>query len=251
MVGGGITNRTSIEWVINPDGTPGFSWNPIVGCLRGCSYCYARRQAKRFKQRCEQCYEFVPHLHGERLEEPLKRRKPTTIFLGSMAEMWGPGVDPFWLADVYDAVHMSPQHMFLSLTKEPGRMEVWLGEDDLPNWWMGTSVETEAETYRLDDLLGPNQRFVSFEPLLGPITELVNPYFDWAIVGAQSGPGARPPYMHWVKDLVDNLQSWSTPVFVKDNCPWDDAWGPKPRALPYLPQQTPPKIAPGRDGGPR
>ena len=234
-------NRTRIEWVVNPDGMQGFTWNPIVGCTRECSYCYARRQAKRFKQLCQQCYDFMPHLHRERLDEPLCRKKPATIFLGSMAEMWGPGVLSGWLAEVASIVRDCPQHTFLSLTKEPLHMVSWLGDDYFENWWLGTTVESAQLQQRVLWLSGRGARFVSFEPLLGPTDRLDSMSarsFDWAIIGGQSGRGARPPELAWVKDLLDDLQSWGIPVFVKDNCPWEDAWGPKPRALPYPQERT-------------
>jgi len=234
-------NKTKIEWVINPDGTPGFTWNPIVGCTNGCSYCYARRLAKRFVH-CQQCVDFFPHLHPERLDQPLKRKKPATIFLGSMCDLWDPNVPLAWRQKIWDVVGQTPQHTYLVLTKQPlfaTEGEQLLLDFELGNLWVGVSVTTERDKER-DELLDwpADRNFVSFEPLLGDVyaCDYQKAYIlsDWAIVGAQTGPQAKQPEEDWIKHIIDAGERSHTPVFAKDNLDWPAELGPKPRELPYL-----------------
>lgn len=168
-------NKTKIEWARNPDGTPGYTWNPVTGCLHGCNFCFARRFARRFNQG-----NFSPTFYPEKLQEPLKVKKPSRIFVGSMADLFG---DWYWrldgtpvetrrdivIKDILQVVEQCPQHTFIFLTKNPRGMQ---GFDFPDNCWCGTSVEDQpAAGKRIPELLKVKSKtlFVSAEPLLGPI----------------------------------------------------------------------------------
>lgn len=166
-------NPTNIEWTNIFGPNSGLTWNPIVGCTEGCPYCYARRQAKRQKHNCELCYTFTPHLHSERLEQPIERKKPAGIFLGSMTDLWDPHVPQAWRDQVWDVVARCPQHVFWVLTKQPQNVS---DTDNsavfgLENLWVGVSCDgsesAASRPWLLGDYTVPVQsRFVSFEPLL-------------------------------------------------------------------------------------
>lgn len=250
--------RTDIEWVVNPDGSQGFSWNPLGwGCTNNCGYCYAKGIARRFGNSpliCKQypskeqvrlhglnpkhtmCRNFFPHLHEERLEQPLKRKKPATIFLGSMCDLWDPNVPQVWRNRIWNVVEHTP-HTYIVLTKQPH----YIAECECAemNLWVGVSVEdgsheATARTFNLpEDQSGMRGRFVSCEPLLGAVPNWVLSGIDWIIIGAQTGPN-RQPEAEWVRALVDEATRENIPMFAKDNLDWPDELGPKPRELPYL-----------------
>jgi protein gp37 len=236
-------NRTKIEWC-------DASWNPVVGCTHGCPWCYARRQAKRMKHKCGRCYRFQPHLHPERLDEPARVRKHRTIFVCSMGELFGPATadtepgyhvqGPMWRR-VMTAMLEAPWHRYIILTKRPDiaykrLRSLPVAIDD--GWWFLTSVANQADAdERIPQLLrlgelGIRNLGVSAEPLLGPI-DLI-PWFAhdydggggavelwaglrWVIVGAQTGPGAKPVDQRHVAGIVDQCFAADVPCFVKNN----------------------------------
>ncbi|MFA4972138.1 MAG: DUF5131 family protein [bacterium] len=225
-------NRTKIEWA-------DFTWNPIVGCTHGCPYCYARRFAKR--QKCPQCREFTPHLHPERLDEPLRKRKPSRIFVCSMADLFDPltgGVESgrvmhgrLWtqVCDVMADVR-AQHHTFIVLTKQPEIMWRRLATRYHPiprNWWLGVSVTNQEDAdERIPALLSIKAavRFISLEPLLGPV-DLHPLWLDarslsWVIVGAQTGPGAVAPKPEWIESIIWQCRVAGVPLFLKDNLKW-------------------------------
>ncbi len=265
-------NRTKIEWVKQADGTDGFTWNPIVGCTNNCSYCYARRQAKRQKpifskyrrghvlRGCQLCYDFTPHLHEERLEQPLKRKKPATIFLGSMCDLWDMNVPLAWRQQIWEVVKQTPQHIYLVLTKQPDNI-LPIPLAGLSNLWIGCSVCVATDASRVYRLFRATPQdiwdrlFVSYEPLLGSVN---NPkwgqrYAKWFIIGSQTGSQACQPEAAWVEEILDIAapvgraeivdprlychRFSNRPVFAKDNLDWPEELGPKPRELPYLPEE--------------
>lgn len=233
----GNLNVTSIEWVVNPDGTQGFSWNPIVGCTNACPYCYARRIARRFSK-CELCRSFTPHLHEERIRQPYDREEPATIFLGSMCDLWDKEVPLGWRLPLWGIVQSTPQHTFLVLTKQPQNFVRVEGDwfDKLDNLWLGVTVTGVDDEWRLDSLSDwrTEQAFVSFEPLLAyPDLEEVRMCVDWTIIGAQTGAGSqdKAPQLHWIQSICNATPG---PIFAKDNLDWPEELGPKPRELPYL-----------------
>ena len=207
-----MTWKESIEW--------GRPWNPITGCGRipGCTYCYARRFAKRLAGRFGYPKDepFRPTFHPDRLEVPLRRKKPTLWFVGSMAEIFGPGVPDGWIADVLGIVERAPQHKFLFPTKCPARMAKWTFP---PNAWCGISAEDHGTlSSRAPDLMkvkGPEVRFYSIEPLLGWIRGMT--CVDWGIIGAQTGPGASHPTDDQIHQALLVAKGCGSAVFMKDN----------------------------------
>lgn len=234
-------NPTTIEWVVGADGKPGFTWNPIVGCSKGCPYCYARRIATtRLAHLCEKCARFEPHLHSERLGEPAKRKKPTGIFVCSMGELFEPHpptrppAPDLWR--VLWEMENARRHRYYLLTKRPDDAVRTLRHFWEPNWWIGASVSTQAEAdERIPQLLRLREHgdwsvlFVSVEPMLGPVDlRLWSPCplrptykragcLDWVIIGGQTGPGAALPEVEWLADLTTQCRFAGVPVFHKEN----------------------------------
>lgn len=220
-------NRTSIEWVRNPDGSPGFTWNPVTGCETNCHYCYARRIARRFgKTTAERA--FRPEFHLERLDEPLRRKKPAGIFVGSMCDLFGDWVPHDWIGPVLRVVDQAPQHTFMFLTKNPVRYRSFKFP---PNAWLGVTVTNQIMADRarfvFSTMLHDNVVFFSAEPLLGPIRLMDTP--DWLIIGAQTGPGAKRPERVWVDDLIADARRGGAAVFLKDKLDWH---GRRPQEFP-------------------
>jgi len=213
-------NVTNIEWTHAFGPGTGRTWNPVVGCTHGCRYCYARRQARRQRQNCQRCYDFVPHLHPERLDEPLRRRKPTGIFLGSMCDLWDPQVQQEWRDRVWDVCARTPQHQYFALTKRP---DLVTAADCLPpNVLLGFSAEGQREFDRhigsLANQVGDRETMVSIEPLLWPVSSIIGMGSrDWLIVGAETGPGAFVPPAEWVEQIVYLCRERTCPVFIKDS----------------------------------
>jgi len=208
---------------MNPDGSKGFTWNPVVGCKNNCWYCYARKFAKR--QKCELCKTFTPHLHGERLDDPSKHKKPATIFIGSMCDLWGDWVDEHWIDLVLDVVRACPQHTFLALTKNPRR---YLDFDIPENMWCGVTVTGDGDP-RWDDfflcLPSPQQKkFISFEPLLSPTKEICKAFdycgsaidLDQIIIGPLNHK-ERVTKREWILNLT-NIVPDGVPVWHKSGC---------------------------------
>lgn len=192
-------NPTAIEWVVNPDGTPGYTKNPFVGCShRGCAVwplCYAAKSAKRQKNRCPRCYTFTPHVHRERMLELSKleyRKEPIGMFLDSMSDFLDPAFGYSDLRWMLDCVKKAPQHRFYLLTKQAQLMHLFIYP---PNLWLGVTINNRADLGRLkylSEAKGPQVKFVSFEPLyedLGPeISKLKEYGVSWVIIGPQTKP---------------------------------------------------------------
>ncbi len=177
-------NKSAIPWC-------DFTWNPIVGCENGCSYCYARRIATtRLAHLCPKCATFEPHLHEERLRQPYSVRKPALIFADSMADRWSPGVAFTWRFRVYAAMFVAPWHRFVVLTKRPDLIiGADLGEWP-PNAWLGVSITSGADWWRWEALAKLPEhihKMVSVEPLLGDGVAArmygQPPWPEWVIVG--------------------------------------------------------------------
>ncbi|EGW36493.1 phage Gp37/Gp68 family protein [Desulfosporosinus sp. OT] len=219
-----------------------YTWNPVTGCLHGCSYCFAERIAKRFAGSKAFPNGFAPMFHERRLEEPERIKKPSRIFVSDMGDLFGEWVSDNWILKILDTIKECPQHIFLLLTKNPKRYN----EFEIPdNAWIGTSVENQAAADERIPLLLQAQasvRLVSIEPMLGPISlrwlsvwggKGLNPNslstkdldglrcLDWVIVGGESGPGARPVHPTWVRSLRDQCKAANVPFFFKQ---WGE-WG--------------------------
>jgi len=221
-------NATRIEYA-------DFTWNPIVGCTRGCPYCYARRLAKRQKHRCPTCYAFTPHLHPQRLAEPLSRKKPARIFVCDMGDLFDPHVRLQWQEEVWEVMSVCNWHTFLVLTKRPHRMREFIAAHPyrethpLPNVMVGVSVTDEAEANeRIPPLLATPAAYhwVSLEPLMGPmdLTDYLEwgwkgpPWVEWVVIGALTGGWTVQcdiEWVRWIRSLHDQCRRVNTPLFIK------------------------------------
>lgn len=235
---------TKIDWC---DAT----WNPVTGCLHGCTYCYAERITRRFGKKLpdyaagktEYCgrnlhvletriaenpfpFGFEPTLHAYRLSEPARWKKPQTVFVGSMADLFGDWVPDEWIADVFAAMGEAPQHRYLFLTKNPERYS-----DLPPKWfkgldvWLGTTVTGPQDRERAH-LLAESWRcganwFVSVEPLHGrldaAVLDDIEVLADWVIIGAETGQrgGKVQPNRAWIEEIVEACDRREIPVFMK------------------------------------
>lgn len=201
-------NKTDIEWT-------DFTWNPVTGCLHGCPYCYARGTARRFYT---PEIGFSPHFWPERIGEPGRRRKPAKIFVTSMGDLFGDWVPGDWWRAVFDAVSQSPHHTFQFLTKNPRRLKELNPWPD--NCWAGVTATDQGmfdvAVHHLKEV-DVGTKFVSAEPLLGPIRMEEDPGLDWLIIGAQTGRRPMQPLNTWVDDLVADAQCWGIKIFCKGN----------------------------------
>jgi protein gp37 len=207
---------SSIEWTES-------TWNPVTGCDKvspGCKHCYAERMAERLQAMGQPNYRngFEVALQPQMLELPLQWKKPQTIFVNSMSDLFHKKVPLGYIQRVFDVMSRAHWHRFQVLTKRSERLAEISGA--LPwssNIWMGVSVETNAFAHRIDDLrrTGAHVKFLSLEPLLGPLGGLELERIDWVIVGGESGPKARPMAVEWVTDIRDQCRLASVPFFFK------------------------------------
>jgi protein gp37 len=208
--------NSAIEWTEA-------TWNPVTGCTKispGCAHCYAERMARRLKAMGHPNYArgFDVTLHEGALELPLQWRKSQMIFVNSMSDLFHEDVPTEFILRVFEVMNRADKHVYQALTKRSERL---LELNPLLPWaenvWMGVTVENEAYTSRIDDLrqTGAMTKFLSLEPLLGPLPDLNLDGIDWVIVGGESGPGARPMEISWVVDIRDQCQEASVPFFFK------------------------------------
>ncbi len=211
-----MAQSSSIEWTEA-------TWNPVTGCTKispGCKNCYAERMAKRLKAMGQARYrnEFKLTLQPDVVEVPLRWRKPRMIFVNSMSDLFHKDVPPEFIARCFAVMEEASRHTFQVLTKRPERaLEL---ADTLPwpeNVWLGTSVESADYAHRIRTLIKIPAaiRFLSLEPLLGPIPRLSLTGIDWVIVGGESGPGARPIERAWVRQIRDRCLASGVPFFFK------------------------------------
>lgn len=222
--------ETSIEWT---DAT----WNPVAGCTivtAGCTNCYAMRMAARLEAMGVEKYKGLTRRSGNRyvwsgrlrldeaaLEIPGRWKKARRIFVNSMSDLFHEDVPTEFIARVWQAMAKAPQHTYQILTKRPERMALVLRDDvlfeGLANVWLGTSVEDSRTLERLDELRRARAavRFVSFEPLIGSIRAADLSGIDWAIVGGESGPHARPMKVEWLNEIHSLCERTGTAFFFK------------------------------------
>jgi protein gp37 len=220
-----MARKSSIEWTES-------TWNPLTGCTKispGCKHCYAERMAVRLKAMGQANYinGFQLTLHQEALELPLRWKKPQTIFVNSMSDMFHARVPREFILQAFDVMRQAHWHRFQVLTKRADRL-MSLSEE-LPwadNIWMGVSVESESYTYRIGHLreTGASIKFLSLEPLLGPLHDLRLDGIDWVIVGGESGPGARAMNPEWVISIRNQCLAAGVPFFFKQ---WGGVWKKK------------------------
>lgn len=208
--------KSSIEWT---QGT----WNPLTGCTKissGCKHCYAERLSCRLRAMGNPHYAngFSLTLHEDALELPLTWRKPQTIFVNSMSDLFHKDVPFDYIRRVFEVMDKAYWHRFQVLTKRSGRLATVSGNLNWPsNVWMGVSVENSSVKFRIDDLrtTGAKVKFLSLEPLLGPLNSLNLEGIDWVIVGGESGPGARAMNPSWVTDIRNQCQYAGVSFFFK------------------------------------
>ena len=244
-------SKTKIDWA---DAT----WNPVTGCLHGCEYCYARRIAERFgsKQmpifadypvlhepvRCTDTYaymrdigistgkiqpypfDFLPTFHRYKLDEPQRWKKPRTIFVCSMADIFGDWVPDEWIQEVFQACEAAPQHRYLFLTKNPERLNRLAREGKLPQkHWYGYSASDESmlwQFHHAEECL-IEHLFVSIEPILKPMQPCFSTHTpaDWVIVGAETGnrKAKVTPERDWIMKIADECSYSGRPLFMKES----------------------------------
>ena len=199
------------------------TWNPLTGCVKispGCARCYAERMSLRLRAMVQPNYRngFELTLHEHALELPYRWRKPRRIFVNSMSDLFQVGVPLDFIQKTFRVMRETPRHQYQILTKRSDRLLEFsplLGWP--PNVWMGVSVENADYIFRIDDLrrTGAAIKFLSVEPLLGPLPDLDLDGIHWIIVGGESGPGARPMKEEWVLDIRDQCQAAGVPFFFK------------------------------------
>jgi len=208
--------KSSIEWTES-------TWNPVTGCNKvslGCKNCYAERMAKRLQAMGQPNYVkgFDLAMHERVLELPLKWKSPQVIFVNSMSDLFHEDVPLDFIEKVFDIMNRANWHRYQILTKRSKRLLKlnrhlrWAG-----HIWMGVSVETAKYLERIADLrsTGAHVKFLSLEPLLGPLLKLDLADIDWVIVGGESGPGARVMWKEWVTSIRDQCLRAGLPFFFK------------------------------------
>jgi len=208
--------KSAIEWTES-------TWNPVTGCTKvspGCKHCYAERMAERLQAMGQENYRngFALTLQPQMLDLPLRWKTPQTIFVNSMSDLVHESVPLDYIQRVFDVMRRAHWHRFQVLTKRADRLaELSPHLPWEPNIWMGVSVESDRYRGRIDALrrTGALTRFLSLEPLLGPLSDLDLRGIHWVIVGGESGPGARPMDPAWAKDLRDQCRRSKVPFFFK------------------------------------
>lgn len=215
-----MADGSSIEWT---DAT----WNPVTGCTKispGCDNCYAERFSERFRDVAGHPFEqgFDLTLRPERLQQPLTWRRPRMIFVNSMSDLFHKDVPREFIDRVFETMETAHWHVFQALTKRSSLMSRYLKQryaDRSPpaNVWLGVSVEDGARKGRIEHLRSAPAavRFLSVEPLVGPVGSLDLQDIHWVIVGGESGPRARPVALEWVREVRDQCLSQQVPFFFK------------------------------------
>lgn len=211
-----MATKSRIEWTES-------TWNPLTGCSKispGCMNCYAERMALRLKAMGQQNYAngFALTMHEHALELPLHWRKPQTVFVNSMSDLFHNDVPVEFIKRVFEVMHRASWHRFQVLTKRAERLARIAADLPWPpNVWMGVSVENELNLPRIAFLRQTRAavKFLSLEPLLGPLTSLDLSGINWVIVGGESGPGARPMLEDWVLAIRDQCLVAGVPFFFK------------------------------------
>ena len=215
------------------------TWNPVVGCTKvsaGCEHCYAepmsnrlagmaRRHPERIDRRSHYMHVIKKgkwnnsiRLVPEALEDPLHWKEPRQVFVNSMSDLFHKHVPLDFIKQVFEVMNNCQRHTFQVLTKRPEIAAEYASQLTwTPNIWMGTSVENDSVTVRIDALrrIGARIRFLSLEPLLGPLNSLNLNDIHWVIVGGESGPGARPMQPEWVRDIRDQCIRGQVSFFFK------------------------------------
>ena len=241
-----MSDHSAIEWTEA-------TWNPVTGCQEvspGCDHCYARTFAQRFRGVAGHPYEqgFDLKLWPERLEYPLRWKKPRRIFVNSMSDLFHKDIPDAYIQQVFDIMVRAPWHTFQVLTKRSARFARLAPTLPWPaHIWAGVSVESSAYAWRVDHLraVPAAVRFISAEPLLGSLAAVDLTDIHWVITGGESGHGCRPCTPEWVREMRDRCQANKIAFFHKqwggrtpklggrdlDGRTWDEFPAPQPVAL--------------------
>jgi protein gp37 len=215
-----MAQSSSIEWT-------DVTWNPVSGCTKisaGCDNCYAERFAERWRGIPNHPYEFGfdLRLQPHRLEQPLKLKKPSCIFVNSMSDLFHKEIPTEYIDRVFDVMERADWHVFQVLTKRSTILKRYInaryrGRVAPAHIWLGVSLENSSQTSRLLHLQQSvaSTRFLSIEPLLGPLGALNFDGIHWVIVGGESGPGHRPIDVDWVREIRDQCEQQGVPFFFK------------------------------------
>jgi protein gp37 len=211
-----MPTQTKIEWTDT-------TWNPVTGCTKissGCKYCYAERMARRLEAMGQERYRngFDVTLHHDLIEQPLKWMKPRMIFVNSMSDLFHEDIPLEFIQQIFYTIEQCPQHIFQILTKRSQRLYHLAHKLFWPeNVWIGVSIENESTVSRLKDLqhVPAFIRFLSCEPLLGPLKNLSLEGIHWVIVGGESGPGARLMRPEWVESILHQCKQQHVEFFFK------------------------------------
>ena len=199
------------------------TWNPVTGCTQispGCAHCYAKTFAERFRGVPGHPYEigFDLTLRSERLAQPLAWKKPKLVFVNSMSDLFHTEVPLPYIQRVFRTMEKASWHTFQILTKRSERLAALASELKWPpNVWMGVSIETAEYLWRVDHVreVSAAVRFLSLEPLLGPVGAIDLSGIHWVIVGGESGPGARPMEANWIREIRKQCHAQNVPFFFK------------------------------------
>lgn len=211
-----MATNSKIEWTQ-------MTWNPVTGCTKvsqGCKYCYAERLAKRLQLMGVKRYinGFQVTLHEDLVDLPLRWKKPSIIFVNSMSDLFQEEVPLDFIKSVFETMAQTPHHVYQILTKRSNRLKEIANELPWPlNVWMGVSVEDARVLHRILDLqqVSSKVRFLSCEPLIGPLDNLPLEGIDWVIVGGESGPKSRPMKTEWVESILDQCRNANVHFFFK------------------------------------
>lgn len=218
--GEGMSEQSAIEWTNS-------TWNPVTGCSKlsaGCDHCYAERFSERFRGVKGHPFEagFDLTLRPERIEQPERWRRPRMIFVNSMSDLFHKNVPADYIDRVFDAMESSDWHIYQILTKRSSLMRTFVNRRYVnkaapSHIWLGVSIENATTLSRLKHLKQTNAstRFISFEPLLGRIGEVDYSGIQWVICGGESGPGARPANIDWLREIRDQCLAQRVPFFFK------------------------------------
>ena len=217
-----MSNLSKIEWTEA-------TWNPTTGCTKiseGCQNCYAEKMSRRLKlmgvKKYKKQFEFTQH--EDDVDLPLTWKKPRKIFVNSMSDLFHEKSDLTFVGRCFLTMNKSKHHVFQILTKRPKRMleyskqhEKFFGDSIDQHIWMGTSVENKKNVNRIDHLRKINCpiKFVSFEPLIGPVGKVDLTNIQWVIIGGESGPKFRPVKKEWIQEIISQCKEQNVKVFFK------------------------------------
>jgi protein gp37 len=211
-----MATQSKIEWTE-------VTWNPVTGCTKvsaGCKNCYAERMAYRLQAMGVARYQdaFSVRIHGDLLDLPQKWKQPKIVFVNSMSDLFHDDVPDDFISKVFETMAACPRHTFQVLTKRSKRLADL--SKALPwsdNIWMGVSIENEKAKHRISDLrsIPAKVRFLSCEPLIGPISNMNLQGIHWVIVGGESGPKSRIMEPSWVEDIYAQCRASKVPFFFK------------------------------------